>query len=56
MSLIEQNGIRNRLLASLPPQVFAQLQPALRRVDLQMRATLQASGEPIEAVLFPEEG
>ena len=49
-------SVRNRLLASLPPDVLAQLLPKLSHVVLTMRQGLHAPDEPIEAVYFPEAG
>jgi CRP-like cAMP-binding protein len=47
---------RNRLLAALPPEVLARLRPMLKPVELPLRHTLYAAGEPITAVDFPETG
>jgi CRP-like cAMP-binding protein len=47
---------RNRLLAALPPEDFAQLWPLLERVELPIRHILHAADEPIAAVHFPETG
>ena len=48
--------VRNRLLASLPPDVLARLLPKLSHVVLAMRQNLYAPDEAIEAVYFPEAG
>ncbi|MFC7478407.1 Crp/Fnr family transcriptional regulator [Dankookia sp. GCM10030260] len=47
---------RNRLLAALPPEDLARLQPQLEVVDLPLRKVLSAPGKPITAVYFPETG
>jgi CRP-like cAMP-binding protein len=47
---------RNRLLAALPPDDLARLQPRLEAVELPQRQVLHAPGQPIEAVYFPETG
>jgi CRP-like cAMP-binding protein len=44
----------NWLLAGLEPTVREQLSPALRPVELERGRTLQAEGEPVEHVYFPE--
>jgi CRP-like cAMP-binding protein len=48
--------IRNRLLASLPPDVLAALLPKMRHVTLTLRNTLLAADAEIEHVYFPEAG
>jgi CRP-like cAMP-binding protein len=53
---LQPSGVRNRLLAALPPDVLAQLLPALRPVPLAVRQSLAAPGRPIEAVYFVERG
>jgi CRP-like cAMP-binding protein len=40
----------------MPADVFAELVPHFRRVDLVYRSTLAAANEPLTAVLFPEIG
>ena len=47
---------RNRLLAALPPDVFAVLRPRLEPAELVLRDVLHAPGEPIDAIYFPETG
>jgi CRP-like cAMP-binding protein len=47
---------RNRLLTALPPDVLAELWPRLEPVELPLRQVVQAAGEPVNAVLFPETG
>ena len=56
MSQIEQSAIRNRLLAALPPDAFAELAPALDPVGLAFGQTLHEPGQAIQAVHFPEGG
>lgn len=48
--------VRNRLLASLPPDVLARLLPRMQAVPLELRAILHDAEAPIEAVYFPESG
>jgi CRP-like cAMP-binding protein len=45
---------RNRLLAALPPDIFAALR--LEPAELHLRETIHAVGEPITSVYFPETG
>lgn len=47
---------RNRLLAALPPDVLARLQPRLEPVELALRQILQEPGKPIATIYFPESG
>ena len=47
---------RNRLLALLPPESFAWLQPQMKAVELEQRQVLMSQDEPIPAVYFPESG
>jgi CRP-like cAMP-binding protein len=49
-------SVRNHLLASLPPDVLAQLLPKLSHVVLAMRQELCNPDEAIEAAYFPETG
>jgi CRP-like cAMP-binding protein len=56
MSPIEQSAVRNRLLAALPPDAFAELAPALDPVELAFGQTLHEPGQAIRAVHFPEGG
>jgi CRP-like cAMP-binding protein len=49
-------AVRNRILASLPPDVLAELSPALQRVGLKQRDILQEANRPIEHVYFIESG
>ena len=56
MSQLRQSTVRNQLLASLSPDDFALLAGSLRPVDLDLKQTLHAPDQPIEAVHFPENG
>ncbi len=56
MVLSQSAPVRNRLLASLPSDVLAQLLPKLSPVALAMRQTLYNPDAAIEAVYFPEAG
>jgi CRP-like cAMP-binding protein len=51
-----QDEVRNRLLQLLAPQDYEMMAPYLRRVALEMNATLATAGDPIEEVCFPEAG
>ena len=46
---------QNRILAALPIEELARLEPALHRVKLEPQQTLFAPWEPIEYVWFPED-
>jgi CRP-like cAMP-binding protein len=46
----------NRLLASLPPDELASLQPHLRKVELRRGTVLHQPRAPIERVYFPASG
>ena len=46
---------RNRILAALPPDELAVLEPVLEPVNLVSRRVLCDSGQPIPAVCFPED-
>jgi CRP-like cAMP-binding protein len=56
MALSATPTSRNRLLAALPSDVLAELWPQLKSVELPLRHVLQAPGQPIDAVYFPESG
>lgn len=56
MVLSQSAPIRNRLLASLPPDVMAQLLPKLSQVTLTMRQELYTPIGAITAAYFPEAG
>lgn len=54
--LSQSTPVRNRLLASLPADVLADLLPKLSPVSLSLRQPLYNSDTAIEAVYFPESG
>jgi CRP-like cAMP-binding protein len=47
---------RNRLLALLPAENWARLQPQMQLVELELRKTLYAPEVPLSAVYFPQDG
>lgn len=47
--------LKNRLLASLPPDDFAQLSAQLSPVDMEKGRLLFEPGDPIETVYFPHD-
>ena len=49
-----ENKFRNQILASLPGDELARLEPRLQRVDLDLRQVLIDPDQPIEQVYFPE--
>lgn len=51
-----QDEVGNRLLRMLAPEDYAQLAPYLRRVPLDLNATLGVMGEPVTRLCFPEAG
>jgi CRP-like cAMP-binding protein len=51
-----QSAVRNRVLATLPPEEFERLQPRLERVDLPLRTYLVQPNKPIEHIYFMEQG
>jgi len=52
----ERSKSQNRLLAALPPEVYARLLPHLETVALGLRDIAYAANEPIEHVYFPISG
>jgi CRP-like cAMP-binding protein len=55
----EREGFRlagNRLLAGLPDDTFAQLEPDLRPLTLTQGVVCYAAGDPIDQVYFPHTG
>ncbi len=56
MSAPQQSNLRNQLLARLPPEDFAPLQPLLEPVELELRRVLIEPNRPIEHVYFHERG
>lgn len=53
---VTARGIRNRLLATLPPSDFDLLAPELETVTLEQDAVLSRAGDQIEHVFFPHSG
>ena len=49
------NSYRNRILAALPPDELAVVEPQLTRVALRTRQVLGDPGQPIPLVCFPED-
>jgi CRP-like cAMP-binding protein len=56
MSAPPQSAFRNRLLASLPTEAYARLQPHLKAVDLPLRTALIEPDRPVEHAVFLERG
>ena len=56
MSAPPQSALRNRLLASLPAEAYARLQPDLEAVDLPLRTALIEPDRPVEHAVFLERG
>jgi CRP-like cAMP-binding protein len=56
VSPIEQSAVRNRLLAALPPDAYAELANHLEPVELEFKRVLHELGQTIQTVLFPEGG
>ena len=48
--------MRNRLLAALPPEEFARLQPHLEEVHLEQGDVIYISGDKIRYAYFPDSG
>jgi CRP-like cAMP-binding protein len=53
---MSQSLFRNQILKALSLEDFALLQPAMRHVELGIKAQLEVSYQPIEQVYFPEAG
>ena len=53
---IRQSAVRNRLLATLPPDAFAALAGHLQPVELEFKQVLHEPGRPLRAAYFPEAG
>ena len=53
---IDQASVGNILLRILSPEDFAQLEPHLTRVPLELNSILASAGEPIRKICFPEGG
>jgi CRP-like cAMP-binding protein len=56
MSAPQQSSLRNQLLAGIPHEDFAALEPHLEPVELGVRKVLFESNQPIEHIYFPESG
>src|SRR5918997_3520724 len=56
MSAPPQSSLRNQLLATLPAEDFAALQPHLEPVQLELWQVLFEPNQPIAHVYFPESG
>ncbi len=50
------NPLANRLLASLPPQDFERLKPALKTVTLVQGQLLSEPGDEVDQIYFPHSG
>jgi len=46
----------NRILASLPQNIFAGIQPQLKFLDLPFATVVAETGQPVETVYFPHTG
>jgi len=55
-SLIDQVGLRNKLLANLTPDLFALLAPHLSQVSLEQEYLIETPNEAISEVCFPGPG
>jgi CRP-like cAMP-binding protein len=51
--LEQSRALENRLLAALPPDVFARLEPSLERTTLKLGASIYESGDKLLHVYFP---
>ena len=49
-------AVRNGLLAALPPEDLARLQPQLEPFELPFDQTIYAAGSPVDAAFFLETG
>ena len=56
MAQLQQSTLRNRLLLSMSPSDFAQMQPHLEAVTFEVRAHLFKAEQTITHVTFPERG
>jgi len=52
----QKSAVRNRLLAALSPEDWAQLEPHLELVELPFDQTIHAAGGALDAVFFIETG
>jgi CRP-like cAMP-binding protein len=56
LAVLQQSGVRNRLLASLSPDDFALIQPHLEAFKFELRDQVFLAGQKIAHVTFPNEG
>ena len=56
MAVFQDSIVCNRLLAALPPDHFALIEPKLKRVPLDLNSVLIEAHQPIRHVFFPENG
>jgi CRP-like cAMP-binding protein len=56
MSTLQGGVPRNRLLAALPAETYAALQPELEAISLEQKQSLYEPHQPIEHVYFVENG
>src|SRR4051812_14015647 len=49
-------SLRNRLLASLPPEDLGLISPHMVAVDLERGRLLYDPGDPIDTIYFPQDG
>ena len=56
MPQINQDAVRNQILAALPPEAFGLLAPLLTPVPLELKQVLYSADEPIKACYFVETG
>src|SRR4051812_17356480 len=56
VSAPQQSSVRNQLLATLPREDYAALQPHLEPVQLELKQALIEPNQPVEQVYFPESG
>ena len=55
-AVMAPSGIRNRLLATLPPSDFDLLAPGLETIAFDQDAVISRAGDQIEHVFFPDSG
>jgi CRP-like cAMP-binding protein len=54
--VLKENIVRNEILATLAPPLFAALRPHLKLVELRRRAIINEANKPVDAVYFIESG
>jgi CRP-like cAMP-binding protein len=52
----KESIVRNKILATLPPELFDKLRPHLKVVELRRRAVINEANRPVDAVYFIESG